>query len=594
MLLAPRYLPRLTALVRLFTRHGLRDLARRQGLHAVLPSEFEEAETPVDYSEKAAALRQELVTLGPAYVKLGQLLSTRPDLLPEPYIEELAELQDDVEPLPFAEVQELIESQLGARLSKLFTSIDEHPLGSASLGQVHAAELRDGRSVVVKVQRPGIRAQLAEDMDFFREVARFLEAHTGAGQRLDLVGVVHQLERALEEELDYRVEARNAHLLRRTLAEFPHIIVPRVIEGYSTQSVLTSERVRGMKVSELPSVVRTEHDFRILAEELARAYLKQIAIEGHFHADPHPGNIFVVLPGTVNPRTPSDHAARDRRTERRREATPLARLEGDAREAAEAPASPDEPKLALVDFGMTAHLSDSMREDVVQLLLDMSDNRGSAVAENLIEMGTSGPGFDRGAFSREIAAQLARNYDRAIGEVEAGRLLFEMLGTAYGSGLKLPSELTLLAKTLFNLESVTRALDPEFVPAEAIESYLVQLATTRAREEMAPGRLFQLATQTTALVGALPHRLDRITQRMADNEFALRLDTPAMPDLLRTLQKIANRILAGLVLCGLLVASAMLIRYQHDLGLAGFLIAAGFGLYLVITILITDRRSEGG
>ena len=591
MLLAPRYLPRLTALVRLFTRHGLRDLARQQGLHALAPEEFEDGDAPVDYGDRAAALRRELVSLGPAYVKLGQLLSTRPDLLPAPYIEELAELQDEVEPIPFDEVRDIIEAELGSRLSKLFDSIDESPLGAASLGQVHAATLRDGRAVVVKVQRPGIRTSLAEDMDFFREAARFLEAHTAAGQRLDLAGIVQQLEQALEEELDYRVEARNAHSLRLTLAEFPHVIVPRVIEGYSTATVLTTERVLGIKIRDLPPVARLDHSLGGLAEELARAYLKQIAIVGHFHADPHPGNIFVVLPGRPNPRTPAEHAARDRRDGRRPEATALARLEGDARDAAGRPAKPDEPKIALIDFGMTAHLSDTMRERIIQLLLDLSENRGSDVAETLVDLGTAHAGFERSAFERDIATLVARNHDRSVGEVQAGRVLFEVLGTSYDHGLKLPGELTLLAKTLFNLDGVTRALDPEFVPANAISSYLMQIATKRAREEMAPARLFQLASQTTALMSALPHRLDRISQRLADDEFTLRLDTPAMPVLLRSLQKIANRILAGLVLCGLLIASAMLLPYQRALGLTGFIVAAGFGLYLVITILFTDRTT---
>ncbi|HEU4563861.1 MAG TPA: AarF/UbiB family protein, partial [Gemmatimonadaceae bacterium] len=209
MLLAPRHLPRLAALVGLFTRYGLRDFARRQGLQSLVPEEFaNEQEDSGDVRERAGAFRARLVELGPAYVKLGQVLSTRPDLLPDAYIRELVELQDDVPPVPFAEVEATIEEELGGRLSKLFVSFDHEPLGSASLGQVHAAELRGGRAVVVKVQRPNIVAQLADDVDFFREVARFLTAHTQAGERIDFVGVIQQLERALADELDYRVEAR--------------------------------------------------------------------------------------------------------------------------------------------------------------------------------------------------------------------------------------------------------------------------------------------------------------------------------------------------------------------------------------------------
>jgi predicted unusual protein kinase regulating ubiquinone biosynthesis (AarF/ABC1/UbiB family) len=591
MLLAPRYLPRLAALVRLFTSHGLRDLAQRQGLNTLAPDADAEAldESTLDAHEHARGFREELVKMGPAYVKLGQLLSMRPDLLPRPYVEELSTLQSDVPPVPFETVRETIESELGARISKLFGSIDEEPLGAASLGQVHAATMRDGHPVVIKVQRPNIRDRLAEDIQFFREAATFLSDHTSAGQRVDLLGVVQQLERALSDELDYRVEARNAHQLRRMLAEFPHVIVPRVVDGYTTHMVLTTERVRGLPIGTLPDVVRLDWDLRPLADELARAYLKQIAIEGHFHADPHPGNLFLVLPGRANPRTPGEHAARDRRASFRSASSELEQLETDARKNSAPPAPPDEPKIALIDFGMTAHLSDTMREQVVRLLLDVAENRGTAVAEALEEMGEEGSDFERSAFERDIAALLARSYDRSVGEVAAGPLLFELLAASYERGLKLPSELTLLAKTMFNLDGITRSLDPDFKPVGAIRSYLLQIATDRAREGLSAGRIFQAASQAAGLVQSLPHRIDRITQRLAANEFSIQLDTPAMPVLLKGLQKIANRILAGLVLCGLLIASAMLMPYERALGLAGFLTAAAFGFYLVVTILLGDR-----
>ena len=217
-----------------------------------------------------SAFRHRLVELGPAYIKLGQVLFTRPDLLPVPYIRELEHLQDSVAPMQFEDVEKTIEEELHARLSKLFASFDDKPIGSASLGQVHAAQLRDGRDVVVKVQRPGIRELLADDIEFFGELATFLTAHTSAGSRVDIVGVVQQVERALVDELDYRTEARNAATFRRTLAGFPHILIPRVIDAYTTHKVLTSQRVRGVKISGIPPIVRIEHDFAPLAEEFAR------------------------------------------------------------------------------------------------------------------------------------------------------------------------------------------------------------------------------------------------------------------------------------------------------------------------------------
>src|ERR1700682_747563 len=221
MILSPKHLPRLVATVRLFTNYGLRDFANRQGLLSLEGASFDDEGTvPGDLAAKARAFRERLVELGPAYIKLGQVLSTRPDLLPRPYIDELEHLQDAGPPMPYEQVEKTIEEELRARISKLFACFPQHPLGSASLGQVHAAELRDGRSVVVKVQRPNLREQLSEDLEYFRELAVFLTENTSAGSRIDLIGVVQQVERALVDELDYRTEARNAAAFRKLLATF--------------------------------------------------------------------------------------------------------------------------------------------------------------------------------------------------------------------------------------------------------------------------------------------------------------------------------------------------------------------------------------
>jgi predicted unusual protein kinase regulating ubiquinone biosynthesis (AarF/ABC1/UbiB family) len=211
MILSPKHLSRLRATLGLFTNYGLRDFANRQGLLNLegAGAVGGDAAPSGDSASTARAFRERLVELGPSYIKLGQVLSTRPDLLPQHYIAELEHLQDDVPPMSFEQVEQTIEEELHARISKLFASFEQEPLGSASLGQVHAAELRDGRSVVVKVQRPGLREQLSEDIEFFRELATFLTEHTSAGSRIDLIGVVQQVERALIDELDYRTEARN-------------------------------------------------------------------------------------------------------------------------------------------------------------------------------------------------------------------------------------------------------------------------------------------------------------------------------------------------------------------------------------------------
>jgi ubiquinone biosynthesis protein len=589
MILAPRHLPRLAATIGLFTRYGLRDFANSQGLDA-LAHEPEPGEDHGGSPEKAAAFRKRLVELGPAYIKLGQVLSTRPDLLPPPYILELEKLQDDVTPIAVEEVKNIIAQELGGRLSKMFASFDREPIGTASLGQVHAAELRDGRPVVVKVQRPNIRNLLADDIAFFHELAVFMSEHTSAGTKIDLIGVVQQLEQALADELDYRIEARNAATFRRTLAEFPRILVPRVIEAYTTERVLTTERVRGTKIDTISPLTRIEHDFHPVADDLTRAYLKQITIDGHFHADPHPGNVFVVFPNAVNPPTPSEVKDTDRRAVIREAVTPLSKIEKEAqKEAAPQPAGID-VKLALIDFGMTARLSATLKEHVIRLLMDLADNRGDDAAEMLIEMGTELPGFDREAYVREIAALMARNYDLTIGELDTGKSLYQLINISYQRGLRLPAELTLLAKTLFNLDSVTKSLDSTYSPIPTIREYGNNIAAERAKRDMNPRRLYQLATEGNDLLMALPHRLDIITARMAANEFQTRIDVPQLTLGIQAVQKVANRIFSGLVLAGLLVASAMLIQVRPTLGTGGFVLAAVIGIWMVLAILWSDRQ----
>ena len=596
MLLAPKYLPRLAAIVGLFTRYGLRDVARQQGLMSLLGTSNTDDDLPEEEvaqrEHHAEGFRKRLVELGPAYIKLGQVLSTRPDLLPPPYIKELEKLQDDVGPIPLSEIEETIEQQLGGRLSKLFDSFDPDPIGTASLGQVHAATLRGGREVVVKVQRPHVKQALAEDIEFFHELASFMASHTSVGSRIDVLGVIQQLERALAEELDYRTEARNAAVFRRSLAEFSRIIVPKVIEAYSTEKVLVTERIHGLKVDGVSPLTRLEHDFTPVAEELTRAYLKGITIDGFFHADPHPGNVFVVLRGMKTPRTPSDVAADQRRSEGRAATTPLALLEAEAQARATPMTDDVDVRLALIDFGMTARLSASMRDGATRLLMALGDNRGDDVAATLIQLGQPTQDFDRAGYTREIGTLIARNVELTAAEVQAGKVLFEVIDLSFQHGLRLPAELTLLAKALFNLDGVTRVLDPGFTPLETIRAFGNEVAMSRARRDMSPRRMYQIAMESGDFLAALPNRLDQITTRLANNDLSTKLEVPQLPSLIVALQKVANRIFSGLVLAGLLIASAQLLPFWRGLGYTGFLIAGGLGLWMVVTIMISDRRKD--
>ena len=284
--------------------------------------------------------------------------------------------------------------------------------------------------------------------------------------------------------------------------------------------------------------------------------------------------------------------ATERRATERPAVTPISRMEQQAQRNAP-PQPPDiDVRLALIDFGMTARLSTSLREQIVRLLMDVADNRGDDAGQTLVEIGEELGSFDREAYVRDIAALMAANYDLAIGELQTGKVLYELINISYQKGLRLPAELTLLAKAMFNLDAVSRALDPTYSPIDTIREYGNQIATDRARRELNPRRLYQLATESSGLLTALPHRLDILTQRLAANEFQTSVDVPQIITLLEGLQKVANRIFSGLVLAGTIVASAMLIQYQRSLGTLGFILAGVIGIYMVLSILWTDRHRD--
>src|SRR6266550_3270428 len=393
--LKPQHLNRYRQISWLFVKYGRSDLVKETGLSETLNAE--QSVTPKE-AAKAEELAGDLEKLGPTFVKLGQLLSTRVELLPRTYLQALERLQDKVEPFGFAEVEKIVESELGVRTSKAFSDFESKPIASASLGQVHLAHLRDGRPVAVKVQRPDIREQMVEDLDALGEIAEFLDNHTEVGQRYEFTRMLEELRKSLMRELDYRQEAHNLAAFREQLKDFTHIVVPAPIADYSTSRVLTMEYVPGVKITEMSPLARLELDGKTLAGELFRAYLNQILVEGFFHADPHPGNVSLT----------SDY------------------------------------RIALLDLGMVGRITPRLQEDLLQLLLAISEGRGEEASQIAVKIGERKDDFDEKAFTRKISEIVAVQKTATVAQMEVGRLVLEVTQVSAESGILPPPELSLL------------------------------------------------------------------------------------------------------------------------------------------------------
>ena len=497
------------------------------------------------------SLASDLEKLGPTFVKLGQVLSTRPDLLPPAYLEALTRLQDNVEPFPFADVQRIVEEELGARLSKAFSSFEEQPIAAASLGQVHRAALRDGRRVAVKVQRPDIDKIVATDLEVINEIAQFLTTRTGAARNYDLVGMVDEFRRALEAEMDYLQEAGNLRLLGKNLEEFKVIVVPQPVEGYTSKRVLTMDYVSGTKVTKISPVAGLELERDVLADLLVRAYLKQIVIDGVFHADPHPGNVFVT----------------------------------------------DEGFLALIDLGMIGRISPQMQDRLLKLLLAISEGRGEEAADVAVTLGEKLPEFNEATFKRDIATLVGRIGHQSLADFQIGRVFLELSALINNNAMRAPADLTLLGKTLLHLDEVARALDPTLDVNEAIRRNGVDLMSRRMRKVVSSGSVIASVLEAKEFATKLPGRVNRVLDALAASELKMKVEVIDDGAIIDGLQKVANRITLGLILAAMIVSAAMVMRIDTTFRLMGypgfamilFTLAFVGAAYLAIQIIRHDR-----
>ena len=509
-----RYPARYLEIFRILRKYRLHHVAVQLGLAQLDGAEASRA-APHGHQDHddAANLAAALEELGPFFIKLGQLLSTRPDLLPKEYVRALARLQDRITPVPSEMVVRIVEYELGRPIAELFASFDAAPLATASMAQVHRATLRDGTEVAVKVQRPGVREQTQRDMVVLREIVRFARRYSKARVLNDLEQALREMEESLRGDVDFGQEMDNTERISRQLADFPCLLTPQVYRDYSTSRVLTLSFLRGRRLAAVNAEGMAEIDGAAIARELLTAYLKQIVVDGIFHADPHPGNIFIT----------------------------------------------DDRRLALFDFGMVGRFDAGEKDSIINLLLAFAARQGRRVADAYLDMIEVPAGFNRRLFERQVSTFVSRYHDLSRGRFGLGTALLELLSLANSLMMPVPASMTLLAKAMFNLDGTLSVLSPELDPVRLIEEYMVSIKTMRLQTQVtSPGNL-AWALDVWRLWEDAPRLSRSILDKLATDRLRLHGDLGLSESATRRLNRLSNSIVIGaaLVAAGYVVGSLL-------------------------------------
>jgi ubiquinone biosynthesis protein len=512
-------------------------IARRAGILRVLRELGVWGSRPATRAG-AQEFRQGLEELGTTYIKLGQLLSSRPDLLPDVYIGELGKLVDDVPPVPFEQIERVIAEELPG---DVFARIDPAPLATASIAQIHEALLSSGREVIVKVRRPGIEQQVEVDLALLRSTAELLERRSERAQLLQARALADELEVHLHGELDFVEEASNAELVARLLEDYDDLVVPQVIRPYVSEKVLVLERIAGRKVD-------AEHGLAAeraqeLARQFFRAYVRQVTVEGVYHADPHRGNVLLTTDG----------------------------------------------RLALVDFGLLGRLDDDTRRNLALLLLAVAQNRADDVADLILGLSRASVGADEPGFIQELRRKLPRYHWRPLSGIRAGEALADLQRISFEYAISLPTSFALVGKTLAQADSIARVLHPELDPIQLLEEDALEVMLGEGERRLEPNQLFAwLYTQLEPL-GRMPRRAGQLVNKLETGTFKVGIAPTELTELEHAMRSTANRVGGAVVVASLLIASALLARV-HDLrwfAFGGFCAAFALGLYMVWKIIRT-------
>jgi predicted unusual protein kinase regulating ubiquinone biosynthesis (AarF/ABC1/UbiB family) len=486
----------------------------------------------------ARRFREALEQLGTTYIKLGQLLSSRPDLLPDPYIEELSRLVDDVPPEPFAAIRAVIDEDIGL---SAFVRIDAEPLATASVAQTHRALLATGRDVVVKVRRPGIEEQVSLDLALLRSSARIAAKRSETAELLQLEALADELEVHLRAELDFVEEAHNTELIASIVEQFPSLVVPAVVRPLVTERVLVLDWIEGEKIA--PAHGLAPEQAAELAREFFRAYVFQVVVEGVYHADPHAGNV-LLTPGH---------------------------------------------RLALLDFGLLGRIDDDTRRSLALLLLAIAQNRADDVADLMIGLSLTDIDSDEAGFVHDVRRILPRYHWRPLSGIRAGEALASLQRLALDHGIRLPTSFALVGKTLAQADTIARVLDPSLDPVALIEEQAVDVMVLETARQLEPNRLFaQLYTQLDPLM-RMPRRLSHLVGELERGSLKVGIVPTGLGEFEHNMRSIANRVGAAIVISALLVASSLIFMSHRAewLAIGGFGLAAFLGAIMVWRIART-------
>ncbi len=547
------HLRRYRQIAEVLTRHGLGWLHSAAGLERFLPFHLPmRGERQAELPTAPERVRLALEELGTTFIKLGQFLSTRADLLPLEYQAELAKLQDDAPPIGSEIARERIESELGLPIDQLFKSFDPKPLAAASIGQVHAATLTDGAEVVVKVRRPGVVEQVDEDLEILLNLASAMSRHLDFVARYDVVGLAQEFAQTLRAELNYLVEGRNAERFAANFADDPYVHIPRVFWETTTSRVLTLERIRGIKISALIELENNGIDRRSLAERGTEVILKMIFEDGFFHADLHPGNFFIEPDG----------------------------------------------RFGLIDFGMVGTLDESLQDNLAAMMLSLTGADYDQLVDVLLDLGVTRGRIDRYALRRDLQHMIMPYYGQPLGQIELTPVINEALEIVRRHRLHLPPNLALLLKTIIITEGLGVALDPGFHLITVLEPYASKLLLKLYSPKRWLRKMGKAGLEMSRLGVEAPTQLRRLISRIERGGFEVGLRPESVDSILNRLERLVNRVVLGILASAFIVGLATLLSvYRPPLmeKMIGILFAIGFffavvlGSYLAWSILRSKK-----